>query len=214
MQRKSMYTFTWVAVCAFIWVCLCMCTCACVSLRCTCVCLCLCLNNVFSIQENAMAVPFLTSFMYEEWKNKMEKLRQANRMVSKHRSWALRRGDMDEQRKIGALGLCKAHGMLHACMHACTYADTQAHTNRHTHTIHNNVTHMLSLSLSLSLSHTHTHTHTQRLITHTHNETHMQQCHTHTHIPTLSLTHSQNGCSCTFLPCLPIHKILNTPRPL
>ena len=86
-----------------------------------------------------MAVPFLTSFMYEEWNLKMAKLRQANRMVSKHRSRGLRRSSMDEQTKFGALGLCKAHGIfafvyacMHACMHLCRHTNIHKHTHTHT----------------------------------------------------------------------------------
>jgi hypothetical protein len=69
--------------------------------------------EMLSVKENAMAVPFLSRVMYEEWKSKMKQLRQANRMVSKEKSKALRVAFSDGgQRKTAAFALCKAQGIV------------------------------------------------------------------------------------------------------
>ena len=69
--------------------------------------------EMLSVKENAMAVPFLSRVMYGEWKSKMKQLRQANRMVSKEKSKALRVAFSDGgQRRSAAFVLCKAQGIV------------------------------------------------------------------------------------------------------
>lgn len=69
--------------------------------------------EMLGMKECAMAVPFLSRIMYNEWKHKQTHLRQANRMVTKDRSRQLRVAFSDGgQRKIAALELCKRNGIV------------------------------------------------------------------------------------------------------
>jgi hypothetical protein len=68
--------------------------------------------EMLSMKENAMAVPFLTMAMFQEWEAKQKALRQAQRMVFKDRKKALRVGAGDDTKKGAALDLCKAHGIV------------------------------------------------------------------------------------------------------
>uniref|UniRef100_A0A7S0N7J7 Uncharacterized protein n=1 Tax=Cryptomonas curvata TaxID=233186 RepID=A0A7S0N7J7_9CRYP len=69
--------------------------------------------EMLNMKENAMAVPDLSDAMHREWKSKHQFLRQANRMVSKDMSRALRTaGSNSDERNIAAFKLCQKNGIV------------------------------------------------------------------------------------------------------